>query len=177
MNTYYKKIFYAVALVSCLCFFNSCKDDDDDYAMNNQEFVTRASSSNNFEVAAGALAVSKGQNAEVKHYGEHMVAEHTAVGVEMKNLASRKGWNVPNDLQPKEQANLTKLMALDGAAFDKQFATIMVQSHQDAISLFETAAADRGVRDNDLRAMAGSKLPNLRAHLQQAVQLNAMINP
>jgi len=155
----------------------SCKDDDDDdgYAMSNQEFVTQASSSNNFEIAAGGLAVSKGENADVKHYGEHMVADHTAAGLEMKNLASTKGWTIPEALQPSEQQNLAKLAALSGAAFDKEFAKIMVQSHQGAVALFETGSAPMGLPDMDLRAMASAKLPTLKTHLQEAIELSAAV--
>jgi putative membrane protein len=170
------KICLAMLFVSAGALM-SCKDDDDDneYVMSNQEFVTRASSSNNFEIAAGGLAVSKAENIDVKHYGEHMVADHTAAGLEMKNLASTKGWTVPDALQPKEQQNLAKLAALSGAAFDKEFAKIMVQSHQEAVALFETGSAPMGLPDPDLRAMASAKLPTLKTHLQEATELSAAV--
>lgn len=74
--------------------------------MDNQTFVTMASSSNSFEIAAGAMARDKGQSQDVVRYGEHMVNEHGAVGVEMTALAQRKGWTVASTLVAKEQANL-----------------------------------------------------------------------
>lgn len=151
------------------------KDDDENYTMDNQSFVTQASSSNSFEIQAGAIATQKGQNAAVKHYGEHMTTDHTAVGNEMKSLAAAKGWNVPNALQPKEQANLDKLNSIDPSLFDSEFMKIMVASHQDAIALFSNAAGDMGVYDADLRAFAAAKLPSLQTHLQEAVNLQAQI--
>lgn len=151
------------------------KDNDDNYQMDNQSFVTQASSSNNFEVQAGAIAVAKAQNAAVKHYGEHMVTDHTAVGNEMKSLATAKGWVIDATLQPKEQANLQKLNSLDAASFDREFMQIMVVSHQDAITLFSNAAGDMGVFDPDLRAFAGAKLPSLKAHLEDAIELQAQV--
>jgi putative membrane protein len=174
-----QKICIALLFLVSATGFYSCKDDDDnqDYAISNQEFVTRASSSNKFEIASGALAVSKAQNAAVKQYGDHMVTDHTAAAVEMKNLASGKGWTVPEALQPKEQQNLDKLSALSGAAFDKEFVNVMVLSHQDAIALFETGASAMGVPDADLRAMASAKLPTLKEHLQHATELKAQVNP
>ena len=167
----------ALMFVSATTSF-SCKDDDDqEYKLSNQEFVTRASSSNNFEIAAGGLAVTRAENAEVKHYGEHMVSDHGTAGMEMKNLAAGKGWAVPDALQQKEQQNLDKLTALNGAAFDREFANIMVQSHQDAIALFEIGADPMGVPDADLRNLASAKLPTLRTHLQDAVALKTQVNP
>lgn len=151
------------------------KDDNENYVMDNQSFVTQASSSNSFEIQAGAIAMIKAQNAAVKHYGEHMVTDHTAVGNEMKSLAAGKGWMIDAALQPKEQQNLQKLNNLDAASFDREFMQIMVMSHQDAVNLFSNAAGDMGVPDADLRAFAGAKLPSLNAHLQEALSLQAQV--
>lgn len=151
------------------------KDNDENYAMDNQSFVTQASSSNSFEIQAGAIATQKAQNIAVKHYGEHMTTDHTAVGNEMKSLAAAKGWTIPTALQPKEQANLDKLNNTDPSLFDSEFMKIMVASHQDAITLFSNAAGDMGVYDADLRSFAGAKLPSLKTHLEEAVKLQAQI--
>jgi putative membrane protein len=124
-----------------------------------------------------SLALTKATNADVKSYGQHMVTDHTAAGLEMKNLASGKGWTVPVTLQTKEQQNLDKLSALSGSAFDKEFVNIMVISHQDAVALFEKAATTMGVPDADLRSMASAKLPTLREHLQHATELKLKVNP
>ena len=172
-----KKGMMAMLVIASLTF-GACKDNDDaDYNLSNQEFVNRAASSNNFEVAAGTLALTKGLDAEVKHYGEHMVADHTAAAMEMKNLASGKGWTVPDRLEPKEQQNLDKLSALSGVSFDREFVNVMVLSHQDAVELFRTGADAFGVPDPDLRSMAAVKLPTLEAHLTDAITLKSRINP
>jgi putative membrane protein len=155
-----------------------CKDDDDqnNYTMSNQSFVEQASSSNNFEVAAGNLALLKSVNENVKNYGNHMVTEHTAVGTEMTNLATSKGLTVPKTLLAKDQANLDLLANATTDAFDKEFARIMVASHQDAINLFTSASSNTGVQDADLRNFASSKLPALKSHLQDALTLQAEVN-
>jgi putative membrane protein len=168
----------AIAIALCTALsFQSCSDDDDDYSMSNQQFVTQASSSNNFEVMAGNMAVSKGVNVTVKEFGQHMIDDHSAAGNELQILATQKNWTIPSQLAPKELANQQVLSTLSGAAFDKEFARLMVISHQDAVSLFEEAAQERGVPDGDLRNFAASKLPNLKMHLQGAVALKATVNP
>lgn len=109
-----------LALVTAI-FTSSCKKDKTgNFEMSDQEFVTQASSSNNFEVAADALAISKGTNVAIRNYGEHMVTDHSMAASEMKSLADRKGWTMTTDqFIPKHQANLAILANTSGADFDQ----------------------------------------------------------
>ncbi|WP_285008497.1 DUF4142 domain-containing protein [Pedobacter faecalis] len=171
---------FTMLFAAALAVFSlsSCKDDDDnDFAMSNQDFVTKASSSNMFEIQAGALAIERGSNPAVKAYGEMMVEEHTAVGDELHSLASQKEWGVPEKILTKEQDLMDMLTPLTGAEFDREFARIMVLSHSDAVGLFTTASAEMGVADGDLRNWAGAKLPALKLHLQHATELQAVVAP
>ena len=178
INLMKRQVKWMVLAVCCSVAMVSCKDDDDDnFNLPNQEFVTRAASSNNFEVVAGELAQARGTTDAIKHYGQHMVTDHTAAGMELKSLATPKGWTVPEQLQPKEQENLNRLTALTGTAFDREFAQMMVVSHQDAVSLFQEASSNRGVPDGDLRNWAGGKVPKLKEHLQDAINLRTSTNP
>lgn len=152
------------------------KDDDEYYTISNQEFVTQASSSNMFEIAAGTMAVQKSTNADVKAFGQHMMTDHGTAATEMANLANQKGWTIPSSMLQKHQANLNTLSGLSGAAFDKQFADMMVMSHQETITLFDMADNDNGVPDADLRSFASGKLPTLKHHLEEATQLKAKVN-
>jgi putative membrane protein len=163
-------------LLSTTTVLQSCKNEhNNDYRIDNQTFVNQASNSNNFEIVAGNIARTKGLSAEVKQYGEHMVVDHGAVGSQMMALAQSKGWTVPAALQPKEQALADTLNTLTGTALDKKFADIMVASHLEAIALFEDASSRQGVADGDLRNFAASKLPALKAHLEEAKTLQTQV--
>ncbi|PPL03085.1 DUF4142 domain-containing protein [Parapedobacter indicus] len=72
---------------------------------------------------------------------------------------------------------LEDLTVLEGTAFDQDFARKMVLSHEEAVSLFERASGPDGVPDDDLREWAATKLPTLRTHLDDAHELDALINP
>ncbi len=168
---------FIMLLLGGSIMFTSWKDNDDDHTLDNQNFVSRASSSNQLEVNAGNLAIQKGSHADVRHYGEHMVTDHSTAGTELSALASRKGWQVSTTLLQPHQNLLNELTPLSGETFDKTFARIMVQSHQEAVSLFDQASRDDGVPDMELRNWAGGKLPTLRVHLGEAQELNATINP
>ncbi|MGN6640505.1 MAG: DUF4142 domain-containing protein [Mucilaginibacter sp.] len=143
--------------------------------MSNQDFVTKASSGNMFEIAAGNLAQQNSSNADVKAFGTHMITDHGQAGTEMAALASKKGWTIPTALLPQDQASLDTLTSLNGSAFDKKFAAIMINSHIKTINLFQMASSDSGVPDADLRSFAAGKLPTLREHLQMAQQLQTEV--
>jgi putative membrane protein len=165
-----------IMLLGSVFIISSCKKDSDHHTMDNQDFVTQASSANMFEIAAGNLAINNSSNVNVKAFGNHMVTDHGQTGAQMATLANQKGWTIPTTLLAKHQNNLSVLAALTGTAFDKQFAAMMVTSHQETIALFENASDDTGVRDADLRAFASSKLPTLREHLADAQTLQTQVN-
>jgi predicted outer membrane protein len=65
----YLKVLFAVMLLAFVV--QSCKSDDDDnanYQMENQTFVTQALTNNKFEVAAATLAQSRSQNPQIKQF-------------------------------------------------------------------------------------------------------------
>lgn len=170
------KIISCVAFAAIIATLPSCKKDHDRYAMADQDFVTQASSGNMFEIAAGNLALHNSSNTDIQAYGNHMVTDHGKAATEMANLASSKGLTVPTAMLAKDQTNLNTLAGLSGAAFDRQFAAMMVTSHQQTIDLFNRAASDNGVPDADLRSFASGKLPTLNAHLQEAQQLQTKVS-
>lgn len=171
-----KQIITLITFLGIALVFASChKDNENNYLMSNQDFVTQASSSNMFEIAAGNLAVSKGSNSNVKAFGNHMITDHGQTSVEMTNLAQQKGWTIPADMLQKDKNNLNILSSLSGSAFDKQFAAIMITSHQETITLFNNASQNNGVPDNDLRSFASNKLPTLQGHLKDAQTLQTQV--
>lgn len=155
---------------------NACTKDEDEYRLDNQEFITRASSSNMFEIAAGQLAVNMGADAGVKSYGQHMVTDHGQAAAEMAALVNNKGLTLPTTMLAEHQAKIDTLQSLTGDAFDKKYALMMVASHKQTIDLFDQASHNPGVRDNDLRTFATDKLPTLNEHLEEAQHLQASVN-
>jgi putative membrane protein len=173
-----KKAFLIITVVLgiTLCIVSCKKDHNNYYTMDNQNFVTQASSSNMFEIAAGNLAINNSTNTNIKAYGNHLVADHTQAATEMTTLANKKGWTIPTTMVNKDQSNYNTLAALQGTAFDKQFLNMMIASHQEAIILFQNAASDTGVPDDDLRSFAAGKLPALKEHLVTAQTLQTQVN-
>lgn len=166
---------WILLLLGSVFLFQACDDDDDDFTIDRQDFVTQAASGNLLEIGAGQLAVQKAVNADVRAYGQMMVTDHTQASAELASLASSKGLQVPTSLLPQHQQQLAVLTPLTGAAFDEAFVDLMVASHQEQLTLFRQASED--VDDQDLRSWAAGKVPALEVHLQQATTLQAAVSP
>lgn len=129
------------------------------------EFVTKAAAGGLYEVEAGKLAQSKGQNAGVKSFGEMLVKDHSTANEELKALAGKKGIQLPAALPQDKQKRLDKLA--QAKKFDKEFVDeVGMDDHKKDISMFEKASKDAD--DPELRAFAAKTLPTLKAHREHA---------
>jgi putative membrane protein len=133
-------------------------------------FMMRAAESGMAEVEAGKLAAAKAQNAEVKQFGQQMVADHTRANNELKALSGKKNVTLPTDLDPAHKAMAAKLNGLSGAEFDKEYMRGQVEDHERTVALFQ-AQADNGT-DAEAKAFAAKTLPNLKMHLDMARKIN-----
>lgn len=167
----YLKVLFAVVFLAFA--FQSCKSDDDDanYQMENQTFVTQALTNNKFEIAAATLAQSKSQNTQIKQFASKMITEHTATGVDLTDLAKSMELAVPANIEQEDQNNINMLGLFTGTTFDKEFTRMMVASHEKAVKLFSEAASKTGVPAADLRHFADRKVPGLQQHLKEAQTL------
>lgn len=86
----------------------------------------------------------------------------------MRHWRRRRVFTVTDELSDEAKANLEKLKALHGAAFDKQFKAMMVEDHQKDIAKYEQQAKSQ---DAQTAALAQKTLPVLRKHLDAAKAL------
>lgn len=134
-----------------------------------REFLSKAAQGGVMEVTAGKLAVSRAENPAVRSFGQHMVDDHTAANEQLKSVADAIQTTLPDSSGTKEQRNLAKLEALNGARFDRAYATMMVEDHEQDVRVFAKEA--RHGKDPQVKAFAQQTLPTLRRHLQMAKQL------
>jgi putative membrane protein len=134
-------------------------------------FVMQAAQTGMLEVQLGRLAVQRGSSAAVKQYGQQMVDEHTQKNQELMQLAMQKGQQVPTEMSSQNKALSDRLSRLSGTSFDAAYKQAMIDSHNQAIALFQ-AQSQQG-QDPELKAWAAQTLPNLQAHLQMVNQMLA----
>ncbi len=138
---------------------------------NASSFVTEAAQGGMAEVEMGKLAAQKGQNPEVKKFGQMMVTDHTAANNELKAVAAKKNMTVPSDIGPKYKSSKDSLSKASGADFDKQYVDMMVSDHEDDVAAFEKQADSS--TDPDVKAFAAKTLPTLKRHLDAIKALKA----
>ena len=138
--------------------------------MEDSTFLAKASATGVFEIEAAKLAEKNSQSADVKGFATMMKAEHTAMGKEVEDLAKTKGIILPVGMGDDNKKEWDKLNDLKGAKFDKEYASVNVKGHKDAIDLFEKAEKNN---DNsaEARQLASKGLPTLKTHKEHADQL------
>ena len=136
-----------------------------------QDFVTLAAQSDMLEIESSKLAQTKSDNAKSKQFATKMIADHTATSTELKGLlaAGKVKAEAPAALDKAHQAKLDKLTKLNGSDFTKEYNSMQVAAHKDAVSMFERYGKDG--ENADLKAFAAKHLPHLQEHLKMAQDL------
>jgi putative membrane protein len=135
-----------------------------------QDFVTQVAVSDMFEIQSSQLAVQRTEG-PTKAFAEQMVKDHTKTSDELKALvaAGTVKEKPPAMLDSTHQKLLDELGKLQGADFTKQYHSVQVDAHEDAVSLFERYA--KGGENAQLKDWAGKTLPALQHHLDMAKKL------
>jgi len=136
-----------------------------------RSFMMEAGSGGMAEVEMGRLAATKGQNADVKAFGQRMVRDHSKANSELMALAKRKGVNLPSDLNDEQKAGKAKLENLSGAEFDREYMSMMVDDHNKDVKAFQDKAGNAA--DPDLKRFVVKTLPTLKMHQSMANKINA----
>jgi putative membrane protein len=131
-----------------------------------RDFMTKAAIGGMEEVELGRMAAQKGASNDVKQFGQRMVDDHSRANTELMSLASQKNVTLPTTLDQQHQDDVDRLTKLSGAAFDREYMTMMVKDHVEDVSEFERESASGS--DTDVKAWAGRTVPTLRQHLQMA---------
>jgi putative membrane protein len=138
-----------------------------------REFIKKAAIGGQAEVELGTVATQRASRPVVRDFGAKMVKDHGAMNAELTALAKSKGVDVPTTLDAEHQAVRDRLMAFQGADFDRAYMQEMVKDHTQDVAEFEKASQTAG--DTDLRNWAAAKLPTLREHLALARDINSQV--
>ena len=137
-----------------------------------EAFMKQAAQNGHAEVESSKLALGKASSPDVKTFAEQMVNDHTKAGDELTALAQSKGVKVSNEPSVAQRAKIKLMQSLDGASFDRSYASSTgVSAHQETVSLFRKEA-EQG-KDPDVRAFAARTLPTLEHHLKMSKDLKA----
>ena len=147
--------------------------------VNDAQIASIVVTANQVDVDAGKLAAAHGTNAEVKKFGEQMVADHMGVNKSATELVTRLKVT-PQD-NPTSQAlkaggakNLGNLKALKGAAFDKAYIDHEVAYHQQVLDAIDKTLIP-GAQNGELKALLVKVRPAFVAHLEHAKHIQSTL--
>ena len=132
-----------------------------------QKFIKEAIQGNLAEVKVGQLAQDKGSSQGVKDFGAALVKDHGMANQNATQAAQQMSVTPPDKPGMKQTAVYTKLSALSGEHFDRQFIKDMVKDHQEDIAKYQKEAG----RSGPAADYAKQTLPKLREHLKMAQDL------
>ncbi|OWK21061.1 DUF4142 domain-containing protein [Mesorhizobium amorphae] len=135
-----------------------------------QDFVTKAAIGGIFEVDTSKLAQDKVTDQRVKDFAQKMIVDHDAANSKLQSIATEQKLTVPSELDAKHKGDLDKLKASQ-SPLDQPYVTIQQEAHSDAVTLFESYAADG---DNAaLKTFAQETLPTLKMHKEMIDKIDA----
>jgi putative membrane protein len=134
------------------------------------KFAMEAAMGGMAEVEMGRLAAQKGAGDEVRQFGQRMVDDHSKANADLMQVASSKGWALPTALDAKHQAEMQKMSALSGEAFDRAYVKMMVKDHKKDVAEFQKEST-RGA-DAEVKGFATRTLPTLQEHLQMIQRID-----
>jgi len=150
---------------------NDVKDDSNTMAVNEDDskFLVFAADAGITEIEAAKLALAKPIGPGTKEFANMIIQDHSAVGDEVKSLASKKMVTLPGSLSADHQNSLTDLSDKKDKDFEKAYLRMIVNDHQKVVDEFKDATEK--CKDTDVRAFAAKTLPKLQAHLEKAKAL------
>jgi len=153
-----------------------------------REFINNMAIAGMAEVQLGEVASERGQDPDVKAFGQMMVTDHTKADEALKQVASQASVQLPTQLDEKHRELADRLMKLQGQEFDRAYMKAMVEGHDEVheqllqqagwISTRNDTSVPAAVGtsgstsgDSGVRQWAIKTLPTVQQHLQRAREI------
>ena len=132
---------------------------------------------NSVDIDAGELAKSRSKNAEVKKFAQLMINDHGGVNKQAVELVTRlkvtpEENDTSRELKQGGDANIAKLKALKGAAFDKAYVDNEVAYHQAVMDALDKTLIP-SAKNDELKALLVKVRPAFVAHLAHAKHMQS----
>ena len=130
-------------------------------------FLVDAMEGNLAEIQLAQLAQQKASSQAVKELAQTIQQHHEAANAKLTSVATEAAAaNNPTTLKPQHKQLHDRLSKLEGAEFDRMYASEMVKEHQKDIQKYQKASTQ--LRHDGLKAYATETLPTLKKHLDMA---------
>ena len=165
-----KSLILATVTLMALTLPVQAQHATDNTSLSTQEFVTKATISNMFEIQAAQLAEQKLSDPAYRDFAKMLITDHKRLGDELKsNLRTVKDIQMPSSLDAKHEQMLQTLKSEPTGSFERQYREGQIHGHQQAVHLFQ-AYAQNG-ENSELKTWAKNSVPTLEKHLRRAEAL------
>jgi putative membrane protein len=118
------------------------------------------------EVRLGEVAIEKSGREDVKKIAHRMVTDYLNWNDGMAKAAKKLSIELPTELDAKDKAEVDRICALSGPAFDEAYLKAVVRLQSKALSMSHHEASDAAV--SGFRHWAGVVIPNLQEQVHTA---------
>jgi len=138
-----------------------------------RKFIEQAASYNGAAIQVSQLALQKSSEDSVRQFAQRIIDHHTKADTQLKQIAALKGVPLPA-ANPKADAEARQLQALNGAAFDQQYARIAFKDHTELVKLCHQEDQPT-THDRQVSGYAGDSAPLFEEDSDKAEQLVAAL--
>jgi putative membrane protein len=137
--------------------------------MKERIFVRKLTEDGVAEAQFGKLAAQKASGDDVKKLAQTMVDDHPTIDRDIKPVTDELGLRTDERMSKMDQDEFTKLSALAGTDFDKEYLTYMLRCHRRNLHEFRTEASQ--TTDPLLKDAVGNLEPVILGHLAMVNKL------
>jgi putative membrane protein len=142
-------------------------------ALSTPDFIAAAAGTDEFERREGRMAEVQAGDPHVKQFGHMMVNDHTDTTRALRRAIAKAGLPEPPPppLSPEQRHMMDALRGVTGEAFDRMYLAQQIQTHETALHVMESYAANGA--NPVLRTAADNTVPIIEHHLAVARELRA----
>ena len=133
-------------------------------SMSPSDYVMQAGASDMFEITSSRTVLSSSKDSKVRMFAQQMIKDHTTSTKEVMAAARKdKVAMMPPKLNSMQADMVAQLKAAKGTARDQLYMQQQAQSHQIALQLQQSYAANGTAPD--LKMAAGMIVPVVQSHI------------
>ena len=130
------------------------------------QFMKEAAQDGMSKIFLAYLALQNAQNEKVKEYAQQVLSDYSKTNGALTDIATQQFVELPQSVDPKQQATFEALSQLHGAAFDKAYMEAMLNSRQTDLSRFKQEAAKGN--NQSMIDWARQSLPTIEDNFKEA---------
>lgn len=131
-------------------------------ATDKESVIKNASKMNLATEKFADLAEQKAQSQELKQFARTLKQDHQKAQQDLERIAQKHNITLPTSVDEKCQQEISRLEALSGAEFDKEFAKGAVEGHAMAVAHLQKASS--AAQDTDVRQYTQQMLSKIKQH-------------